>query len=45
MPESKSGLEVTERHAEIYTLRHEKVVRWRAFTDPQKVLEAVGLSE
>ncbi|MDX6674471.1 MAG: hypothetical protein QOH11_1889, partial [Solirubrobacteraceae bacterium] len=40
-----SGLEVSARHAEIYTLRDGKVVRWRAFADQRDALEAVGLRE
>lgn len=40
-----SGLEVTEPHAEIYTLRHGKIIRWRAFTNPHDALEAVRLRE
>ena len=40
-----SGPEITERHAEIYTLRDGAVIHWRAFLDPAEALEAVGLSE
>src|SRR4051812_18631956 len=38
-----AGLEITEHHAEIYTLRAGKVVHWRAFVDQAEALAAVGL--
>lgn len=37
------GLEITERHGEIYTLRAGKVVHWRAFADPTAAVNAAGL--
>ena len=40
-----SGPSITERHAEIYTLRGGKVIHWCAFTDPERALEAAGLRE
>jgi ketosteroid isomerase-like protein len=39
------GLEITERHAEIYTLRGRKVVHWCAFVNPADAVSAVGLPE
>ena len=42
---SDSGLQMDERHAELYTLRGRKVVYRRGFSDPREALEAVGLSE
>jgi ketosteroid isomerase-like protein len=41
---SRSGLEITEQHAEIYTLINCKVVRWRGYSDPADALDAAGLS-
>lgn len=40
---SKSGLEMDERHAELYTLREGIVIRRQGFSDPSEALEAVGL--
>jgi ketosteroid isomerase-like protein len=42
---SDSGLQMDERHAELYTLRDRKVVYRKGFSDPREALEAVGLSE
>ena len=42
---SKSGVEMDEHHAELYTLRDGLVVRRQGFSDPNEALEAVGLSE
>jgi ketosteroid isomerase-like protein len=42
---SRSGLRMSERHAELYDLRDGKVVRRRGFSDPDEALEAAGLSE
>ena len=42
---SKSGLEMDERHAELYICRDGKVIRRQGFSDPDQALEAVGLSE
>ena len=39
------GLEVTEHHAEIYTLRDGKIVHWCAFVNPADALRAVGHRE
>lgn len=40
---SKSGLEMDERHAELYTLREGIVIRRQGFSDPSEALDAVGL--
>lgn len=42
---SNSGLQMDERHAELYTFRDGKVVRRQGFSDPDKAMEALGLSE
>ncbi len=42
---SKAGLEMNERHGELYTLRDGRIVRRQGFSDPKEALEAVGLSE
>ena len=42
---SKSGLNLDERHAELYTCRDGKVIRRQGFADPGEALQAVGLSE
>jgi ketosteroid isomerase-like protein len=42
---SKSGIEVDERHAEVYTVKDGAILRRRGFSDGQDALEAVGLSE
>jgi len=42
---SKSGIEMDERHAELYGLRDGVVVRRQGFSNPSDALEAVGLSE
>jgi ketosteroid isomerase-like protein len=42
---SESGLQVDERHAELYTLRDRNVVYRKGFSDPKEALAAVGLSE
>jgi ketosteroid isomerase-like protein len=41
---SESGLQMDERHAELYRLRDGKVVYRKGFSDPDEALEAVGLS-
>ena len=41
----RDGIEVEAPFAGIFTLRDGKIVRWQAFWDRQKALEAVGLSE
>jgi ketosteroid isomerase-like protein len=42
---SKSGIDMDERHAEIYTVRTGSIVRRQGFSDTRAALEAVGLSE
>jgi ketosteroid isomerase-like protein len=42
---SKSGIDVDERHAEVYTVRAGRIMRRRGFSDPRDALEAVGLRE
>ncbi len=40
-----SGVEMVVPHADIWTIRGGKAVRFRWFNDAQQALEAVGLSE
>jgi ketosteroid isomerase-like protein len=42
---SSSGLEMDERHAELYTVRDGKIVHRVGFSDPSQALEAAGSSE
>jgi ketosteroid isomerase-like protein len=42
---SKSGLDMDERHAELYTCRDGKVIRRQGFSDPDQALKAAGLRE
>jgi ketosteroid isomerase-like protein len=42
---TKAGLEADERHAELYTLRHGKIVRRQGFSDPAEAFEAAGVRE
>jgi ketosteroid isomerase-like protein len=42
---SESGLQMDERHAELYSVREGEVVYRKGFSDPADALEAVGLSE
>jgi len=42
---SKSGIDMDERHAEIYTVKAGTIVRRRGFSDTNEALEAVGLRE
>jgi ketosteroid isomerase-like protein len=42
---SISGLDMDERHGELYTVRDGKIVRRQGFSDPDEALEAVGLRE
>jgi ketosteroid isomerase-like protein len=42
---AESGLQMDERHAELYTVREGKVVYRKGFSDPDEALEAVGLRE
>ena len=41
----ESGLQMDERHAELYTLKGGKIVRRQGFSDPGQALRAAGLSE
>ena len=41
----RDGIEVEAPFAAIFTLRDGKLVRWQAFWDKQKALEAAGLAE
>ena len=41
----RNGIEVERPFANLWTLRNELVVRMDAYSDQQKALEAVGLSE
>ena len=41
----RDGIELDAAFAAIFTLRSGKIVRWEAFWDKQKALEAAGLSE
>jgi ketosteroid isomerase-like protein len=45
MGRSDSGLQMNERHAELYTLRDGKVVYRKGFSHPDEAFEAAGLSE
>jgi ketosteroid isomerase-like protein len=40
---SKTGIDMDERHAEVYTLEEGRIVRRRGFSDTTQALEAVGL--
>jgi ketosteroid isomerase-like protein len=40
---SESGLQMDERHAELYTVRDGKVAYRKGFSDPAEALEAAGL--
>jgi ketosteroid isomerase-like protein len=42
---SSSGLNMDERHGELYEVRHGRIVRRQGFSDPNEALEAVGLRE
>jgi uncharacterized protein len=42
---STSGLDMDERHAELYRIRDGRIVRWQGFSDPNEALKAVGLAE
>jgi ketosteroid isomerase-like protein len=42
---SNSGLEMDERHAELYAVHGGKVVRRQGFSNPGEALDAVGLPE
>ena len=42
---STSGLDIDERHAELYEVRDGKIVRRQGFSDPNEAFDAVGLRE
>jgi ketosteroid isomerase-like protein len=42
---STSGLDMDERHAELYRIRDGRIVRRQGFSDPNEALEAVGRRE
>ena len=42
---SASGLDMDERHAELYRIRDGRIVRRQGFSDPNDALKAVGLAE
>ena len=42
---SESGLQMDERHAELYAVREGKVVYRKGFSDPEEALEAAGLRQ
>jgi ketosteroid isomerase-like protein len=42
---STNGLDMDERHAELYRIRDGRIVRRQGFSDPNEALKAVGLSE
>jgi ketosteroid isomerase-like protein len=42
---SEVGIEMAERHAEVYTVRGGKIVRRRGFVDANQALEAAGLRQ
>ena len=43
--QSESGLQMDERHAELYAVRNGKVVYRRGFSDPAEAFRAAGLSD
>jgi ketosteroid isomerase-like protein len=42
---STSGLDMDERHGELYRIRDGRIVRRQGFADPDDALRAVGLQE
>jgi ketosteroid isomerase-like protein len=42
---STSGLDLDERHAELYRIRDGKIVLRQGYADPNEALKAVGLEE
>jgi ketosteroid isomerase-like protein len=42
---SANGLDMDERHAELYRIRDARIVRREGFSDPNEALTAVGLAE
>jgi ketosteroid isomerase-like protein len=41
----RDGVEVAAPWGAVFTIHKEKIVRWQAFWDRRKALEAAGLSE
>ncbi len=41
---STNGLDMDERHAELYRIRDGRIVRRQGFSDPNEALKAVGLA-
>ena len=42
---STSGVDMDERHGELYTVRDGRIVRRKGFSDPNEALAAAGLRE
>ena len=42
---SKTGLQMDERHAELYAVRDGKVVYRKGFSNPDEALKAAGIAE
>ena len=42
---SSSGLDMDERHGELYEVRHGKIMRRQGFSDPNEALQAAELGE
>jgi ketosteroid isomerase-like protein len=42
---SESGLQMDERHAELYRLRDGKVVYRKGFSDPDEAFQEAGIAE
>jgi ketosteroid isomerase-like protein len=42
---SATGLDIDERHAELYRVRDGRIVRRQGFSDPKEALDAAGLRE
>ena len=40
---STSGLDIDERHGELYRIRNGRIVRREGFSDPEEALEVAGL--
>ncbi len=43
--QSAAGLDIDERHSELYKVRDGRIVSRKGFSDPNEALEAVGLRE
>lgn len=41
---TKAGLEVSERHSELYRVRNGKIAHRKGFSDADEVLDVAGLS-